>query len=341
MAFSELCKELLKEPAREPSLGEEAIGILKNTSVHLGELTSSISDPAKILSLSITIITEELTTDQRLDKVIRMHYEKGLSYLKDVQLAQEELNQKRRMERWQEAQNIQAEMRYVIRAALDEFKSAVSVDEPLIAAKAEFFVGECYDFLNLKKPALERYQEAYVRGQREILKKLAVYPPIRHMTIYRREAYEKYKKISFRMKLMFMDPFSTQKYAISPFGYGGKNARQIYLLTDELINQYLSHAMSAFMLISPSPLASPSKFFFPKEEIKQINDDLEIDLLTNPEENAKNIKAFLEAFLSKPFPPIPTNQFIGSLYNFPPMRETSQYEAEFLKPLSVFLSRRK
>ncbi len=46
------------------------------------------------------------------------------------------------------------------------------MERPLIAAKAKFLAGVCYELLGEKNTALGRYKEAYEEGQQEIIERL-------------------------------------------------------------------------------------------------------------------------------------------------------------------------
>ena len=109
---------------------------------HIPERLSGI-----VLETTLVALQDEqryISSDEKLDRLIGIHYKNGTDFLSDAKRLQGE-----RREGW-------------ITKALWEFNSASNVEkEPLQQIKSQFFVGVCYDLLNENPLAMERYEKAY------------------------------------------------------------------------------------------------------------------------------------------------------------------------------------
>lgn len=97
-----------------------------------------------VLETLIGLLKEEQNnSNAQLRKLIGSYYQSGADYLTDAR----KLQGKRR-EQW-------------IESALDQFVKASHVEDALLAAKSQFFVGVCYDLLNESPLATDWYERAY------------------------------------------------------------------------------------------------------------------------------------------------------------------------------------
>lgn len=87
---------------------------------------------------------QNISTNEKLNRLIGKHYKDGTDLLSDAQGLQGE-----RREEW-------------IKSALKEFVSASHVeDDALLAAKSQYYVGVCYDLLNEIPSARKWHERAY------------------------------------------------------------------------------------------------------------------------------------------------------------------------------------
>lgn len=114
------------------------------------KVVTSKTDPITgfLLESFLGLLKEEQeSVDQKVDKLIASHYKAGITCLEDAQFATDERRQK------------------LIETASDEFRKASTVEVPLTAAKAMFYVGVCYNLLGEKILALNWYEKAYQASQ--------------------------------------------------------------------------------------------------------------------------------------------------------------------------------
>lgn len=107
---------------------------------------SGIPEPITriVLETMIGALQEQQNnSDARLMKLVGSYYQSGADYLADARRLQGE-----RREQW-------------IKSALGQFVTASHVEDGLLAAKSQFFVGVCYDLLNESLLASEWYERAY------------------------------------------------------------------------------------------------------------------------------------------------------------------------------------
>lgn len=167
MDIRELCNELLKQemnarniPTTDVTsyLASGAKALANNAPEVVAALTASAFNPYMALALLLKIAKDfggEIAADRKLEKLIASPYKDGLEHLKIAGSA-----------------NLEHIRQYELTKASERFLTASTVDRPLIAAKARFLAGVCYQLLGEKDTALDQYREAYEQGQQEIVKRL-------------------------------------------------------------------------------------------------------------------------------------------------------------------------
>jgi hypothetical protein len=130
-----------------------------------------------VIDLLIQILTDDESLlgqiDKNIKKIVRGHFQAGKNYLLETQrLHSDELQ------------------REFVKKALDQFMMAVAVDEPIIVAKSQFFIGVCYSILNEEQSA-KHWMEVACETAIEYETKL-------------REEYEKREKVSLIDFAMFL-----------------------------------------------------------------------------------------------------------------------------------------
>ena len=96
-----------------------------------------------LLETLLALLTEEQQSNDQLNKLVGSYYKTGIEYLTDAKDVQE-----KRRDEW-------------IQKALDHFFTASEVEDALLQAKSQFYVGVCYDLLNESNPAKRWYEKAY------------------------------------------------------------------------------------------------------------------------------------------------------------------------------------
>src|ERR1051326_840124 len=97
-----------------------------------------------VLETMIGALHEQQTTsDEKLKRLIESYYQTGMDYLTDAKSLRGE-----RREDW-------------IKKALEQFVTASHVEDALLIAKSQFFVGVCYDLLLESSLARAWYERAY------------------------------------------------------------------------------------------------------------------------------------------------------------------------------------
>lgn len=96
-----------------------------------------------LLSLFDLIIAEQNNIDTKVKKLIEEPLKSGCDYLKDAS----EVSEGRR-EEW-------------LKLALEKFTTASNIEASLDSARAQFYVGVCYDLLNEPQLAINWYEKAY------------------------------------------------------------------------------------------------------------------------------------------------------------------------------------
>ena len=96
-----------------------------------------------VLETLIGTLQEQQNNLEKLRRLVGSYYQGGMDYLADAKSIQGE-----RREQW-------------IKSALDQFITASHVEDTLLAANSQFFVGVCYDLLSESPLAREWYERAY------------------------------------------------------------------------------------------------------------------------------------------------------------------------------------
>ena len=125
--------------------------LCKNLALEL--LPQLIPEPItrSILETLIGLIDEEQKGNEQLRKLIGSYYTTGMEYLNDAKVVQE----KRREES--------------IQQALERFVTASEVEDAILKAKSQFFVGVCYDLLNERVAAKRWYEKAYESAYQQLV----------------------------------------------------------------------------------------------------------------------------------------------------------------------------
>lgn len=83
-----------------------------------------------ILQALLDLLDQEQKSSEQLSRLIGNYYKTGMEFLTDAKDVQE-----KRREEW-------------IQQALERFVTASEVEDAILKAKSQFFVGVCYDLLN-------------------------------------------------------------------------------------------------------------------------------------------------------------------------------------------------
>ena len=170
MDIRELCNVLLKEemisrkiPPNEANsyLAAGAKAFANNAPevvTTITTITTNTFNPFMGIALLLKTAKDfegEIAVSKKLDTLIASSYKDGLEHLKIAESASFDNTRK-----------------YELSIASQRFLTASTVERPLIAAKAKFLAGVCYELLGEKDTALGRYKEAYEEGQQEIIERL-------------------------------------------------------------------------------------------------------------------------------------------------------------------------
>src|SRR5262249_11177101 len=121
-------------------------------------ITATPFNPFIAIALLLKIAKDferEMAVDKKLDTLIASSYKDGLEHLKSAGSASSDNTRQ-----------------YELSIASQRFLTASTVERPLIAVKAKFLAGVCYELLGEKGTALRMYKEAYEEGQQEIIERL-------------------------------------------------------------------------------------------------------------------------------------------------------------------------
>jgi tetratricopeptide (TPR) repeat protein len=110
-----------------------------------------------LLETLIGLLDEEQKASEQLRKLIGAYYKTGMEYLIDARDVQE-----KRREEW-------------IQQALERFITASEVEDAILKAKSQFFVGVCYDLLNERIVAKRWYEKAFESASQQLVR---LKPPI-------------------------------------------------------------------------------------------------------------------------------------------------------------------
>ena len=105
-----------------------------------------------LLETLIGLLDEEQKDNEQLRKLIGSYYKTGMEYLTDARVVQE-----KRREEW-------------IQKALERFVTASEVEDAILKAKSQFFVGVCYDLLNERVAAKRWYEKAYESASQQLVR---------------------------------------------------------------------------------------------------------------------------------------------------------------------------
>jgi tetratricopeptide (TPR) repeat protein len=104
-----------------------------------------------ILETLIGLLDQEQKNSEQLRKLIGSYYKTGMEYLTDAKY----IHQAGRRAEW-------------IQRALDRFMTASEVEEKLLKAKSQFFVGVCYDLLDERDSATRWYEKGYESASQQL-----------------------------------------------------------------------------------------------------------------------------------------------------------------------------
>jgi tetratricopeptide (TPR) repeat protein len=105
-----------------------------------------------LLETLIGLLDQQQKANEQLSKLIGSYYKTGMEYLIDARDVQE-----KRKEVW-------------IQQALERFLTASEVEDSILKAKSQFYVGVCYDLLNERIVAKRWYEKAFESANQQLVR---------------------------------------------------------------------------------------------------------------------------------------------------------------------------